>query len=115
MPGESNPNGPVIARSGDRRTSPVQGRRSLVRRSRSAGTSGGGTLAPVHRLVRLVWLLGHLAMVALVLTFLALGWWQIGRASHGNALSFGYSLEWPFFAAFVVFIWQREVRAVLRA
>jgi hypothetical protein len=54
-------------------------------------------------------------MVVLVVTCLVLGWWQIGRAYHGNALSFGYSLEWPFFAAFVVFVWQREVRAVLRA
>jgi hypothetical protein len=69
----------------------------------------------VTRLLRPAWLLGHLAMVVLVATFLVLGWWQIGRAAHGNALSFGYSLEWPFFAAFVVFIWQREVRAVLRA
>ncbi len=69
----------------------------------------------MRRLTTPGWLLVHAAALVLVGTFLWLGWWQIGRAAGGNALSFGYSIEWPFFAAFVVFMWWREVRGVLRA
>ena len=60
------------------------------------------------------WLLRHVAMVVLVAAFLALGWWQIGRARGGNMLSFGYAIEWPVFALFVIFVWTREIRAELR-
>nr|WP_239075489.1 hypothetical protein [Planosporangium flavigriseum] len=60
------------------------------------------------------WLVRHLLMVVLVTTFLLLGWWQVGRARGGNMLSFGYALEWPLFAAFVVFVWIKEIRAELR-
>jgi hypothetical protein len=52
--------------------------------------------------------------VALVAGFLALGWWQIGRAAAGNGLSWAYAFEWPVFAGFVVFIWVREVRQARR-
>lgn len=52
--------------------------------------------------------------VGLVAGFLALGWWQISRAAGGNTLSWAYAFEWPLFAAFVVFIWVREVRLTLR-
>lgn len=69
----------------------------------------------MRRLTTPGWLLVHAAALVLVGTFLWLGWWQIGRAAGGNALSFGYSIEWPFFAAFVAFMWWREVRDVLRA
>lgn len=50
-------------------------------------------------------------MIVLVGACLGLGWWQIGRAIGGNALSFGYAIEWPVFALFVIFIWLHEVRA----
>lgn len=60
------------------------------------------------------WILRHLAMLIVVAGFLALGWWQISRAAAGNTLSWAYAVEWPVFAAFVVFIWAREVRQVLR-
>jgi DNA-binding transcriptional regulator of glucitol operon len=49
-------------------------------------------------------------MVFLVAAFLVLGWWQIDRARGGNALSFGYAIEWPAFAIFVIFVWYREIR-----
>jgi DNA-binding transcriptional regulator of glucitol operon len=49
-------------------------------------------------------------MVILTAACLVLGWWQIGRARGGNALSFGYAIEWPAFAIFVVFVWYRELR-----
>ncbi len=61
------------------------------------------------------WLLRHAVVLVLVATFLGLGWWQLGRAEQGNALSFGYTLEWPVFAAFVIFMWIREMRMTLRA
>jgi hypothetical protein len=49
-------------------------------------------------------------MLLLVAAFLVLGWWQIDRARGGNALSFGYAVEWPAFAIFVIFVWYREIR-----
>jgi hypothetical protein len=74
-----------------------------------------GTLADMKRLLTPRWIAVHLATVLLVIAFLALGWWQLSRAeAGGNPSSFGYMLEWPVFAAFVIFLWAREVRAVLR-
>jgi hypothetical protein len=49
-----------------------------------------------------------------VITFGLLAWWQIDRARGGNALSFGYAFEWPLFALFVIFVWVKEIRRVLR-
>jgi hypothetical protein len=67
----------------------------------------------VRRLWSPRWVVRHAAMVVLVAAFLALGWWQIGRAQGGNALSYGYAVEWPLFALFVIAVWAREVRAEL--
>jgi hypothetical protein len=64
----------------------------------------------VRRFLTPRWLLLHAATVILCVAFLWLGWWQIDRARGGNALSFGYAVEWPFFALFVVFVWYRELR-----
>jgi DNA-binding transcriptional regulator of glucitol operon len=60
------------------------------------------------------WLARHVLVLVLVTTFLGLGWWQIDRARGGNTLSFGYAFEWPLFAAFVVFVWVKEIRTELR-
>ncbi|MGY0231211.1 hypothetical protein [Longispora urticae] len=68
----------------------------------------------MRRLLTPRWLLVHLLAVAAVAAMLALGWWQLGRARDGNALSIGYTLEWPVFAAFVVFVWVKSVRRELR-
>jgi hypothetical protein len=67
----------------------------------------------MRRLTTPGWLFKHALAIVLVVGCLWLGWWQIGRAAGGNALSFGYSIEWPFFAGFVVFMWVREVRLTL--
>jgi DNA-binding transcriptional regulator of glucitol operon len=56
------------------------------------------------------WIARHLIAITLVVGFLALGWWQYSRATGGNALSWGYTFEWPLFAAFVVFLWVREIQ-----
>ena len=60
------------------------------------------------------WIARHLLALVLVAGFLALGWWQFGRASGGNALSWGYTFEWPVFAGFVAFLWFREVQLAHR-
>jgi hypothetical protein len=56
------------------------------------------------------WVARHLVAIVLVLGFLGLGWWQYSRATGGNMLSWGYTFEWPVFAAFVVFLWIREIQ-----
>jgi len=60
------------------------------------------------------WIVRHLVAITLVLGFLALGWWQFSRAEGGNTLSWGYTFEWPLFAAFVVFLWIREIQVERR-
>jgi hypothetical protein len=67
----------------------------------------------VGRFLTLPWLARHVLLVALVTAFLALGWWQISRARAGNMLSYGYAVEWPLFAAFVAFVYVKEIRAEL--
>ncbi|TDC64559.1 hypothetical protein E1258_07945 [Micromonospora sp. KC207] len=69
----------------------------------------------MKRLWTPAWIARHVAMVVLVVGFLGLGWWQINRAAEGNALSWGYAVEWPIFAAFVLFVWWRELRHALRS
>jgi DNA-binding transcriptional regulator of glucitol operon len=56
------------------------------------------------------WIARHVGALVLVLAFVGLGWWQYTRATGGNALSWGYAFQWPVFAAFVVFMWWREVK-----
>jgi len=60
------------------------------------------------------WLAFHLLVLVLVAVFLGLGWWQLGRASAGNTLSWGYALEWPVFAGFTGFVWYRTLRDTVR-
>ncbi|MEO3929550.1 hypothetical protein ABGB07_37695 [Micromonosporaceae bacterium B7E4] len=68
----------------------------------------------MKRLCTPAWIVRHVLTVALVVGFLALGWWQISRALAGNTLSWAYAFEWPIFAGFVVFLWVREARYTLR-
>jgi uncharacterized membrane protein len=69
----------------------------------------------VRRLWTPWWIVVHVSVLVLVVGFFALGWWQVGRAAQGNLLSFGYAVEWPVFAAFVIFVWIVEMRKALRA
>jgi DNA-binding transcriptional regulator of glucitol operon len=43
---------------------------------------------------------------------LALGWWQLERydSAAGTAQNLGYALQWPLFAAFLVYAYRRFVR-----
>lgn len=68
----------------------------------------------MRRLLTPGWLACHALLVAAVVTMLWLAGWQWSRATGGNALSWGYALQWPTFAGFAVFVWAREVRRVLR-
>jgi len=53
-------------------------------------------------------------MVVLVAVFLVLGYWQWTRGESGNARSYGYALQWPAFAIFVVVFWIRMMRDELK-
>jgi hypothetical protein len=68
----------------------------------------------VRRLLTPGWLAGHALMVAMVGAMLGLGGWQLSRATGGNMLSWAYTIQWPIFAGFVVFMWWREVRRALQ-
>jgi hypothetical protein len=52
----------------------------------------------------------HLTLAVLVPTFLLLCRWQVERALGGNELSWAYVFEWPFFAAYAVYMWWRLLR-----
>ena len=48
-------------------------------------------------------------VIAATAGMLWLGLWQFRRAESGNALSWGYTFEWPLFAAFAVVFYVRTV------
>ncbi|WP_433375989.1 hypothetical protein ACQPZX_06990 [Actinoplanes sp. CA-142083] len=56
------------------------------------------------------WIARHVLALVAIAGCLGLGWWQFSRASGGNTLSWGYTFEWPVFAAFFAFLWYREVQ-----
>ncbi len=53
----------------------------------------------------------HAVILIVVPSFLALCVWQIYRATGGNELSWAYVFEWPFFAAYAVYMWWRLLHA----
>jgi hypothetical protein len=69
----------------------------------------------MRRLWTPAWLARHALAAALVAACLLLAGWQLSRATGGNALSWGYTLQWPVFAGFVAVLWLREVRRAVRA
>ena len=60
------------------------------------------------------WIARHILALTLAAGCLGLGWWQYTRAAEGNSISWGYMFEWPVFAAFVVFLWYREIQVARR-
>ena len=55
------------------------------------------------------WLIWLGFVIGAVVGMLSLGNWQFHRAESGNALSWGYTFEWPLFAAFAVVFYVRTV------
>lgn len=49
----------------------------------------------------------HLTLVVVVAACAFLGWWQLHRALGGNSLSWVYTFEWPFFAAYAIYMWWK--------
>ena len=47
----------------------------------------------------------HATALVLVPAFLLAGWWQYHVALGGNDLSWVYTVEWPFFAGYAVYMW----------
>ncbi len=56
----------------------------------------------------------HVTVLVVVPGFLWLGWWQLHRALGGNELSWAYTVEWPFFSLYAIFMWWRLVHDVAR-
>lgn len=51
----------------------------------------------------------HVTLVVLLPVFAGLFWWQVQRVRQGNTLSWAYVFEWPFFAAYAVYLWWHLV------
>lgn len=51
----------------------------------------------------------HLLVLVLVPAFVAAGWWQYNVARGGNDLSWVYTVEWPFFAVYALYIWWKLI------
>jgi hypothetical protein len=68
----------------------------------------------MRRLWTPAWLARHALAAGLVAAFLLLAAWQFSRATGGNVLSWGYTMQWPVFAGFVAVLWLREVRRAVR-
>ena len=53
----------------------------------------------------------HVTTLTAVVAFSLLARWQVHRALSGNTLSWAYAFEWPFFAAYAVYMWWRLLPA----
>jgi hypothetical protein len=49
----------------------------------------------------------HLTLAVVAPGCLVAAWWQATRALSGNTLSYVYSIEWPVFAGYAVFMWWK--------
>jgi hypothetical protein len=38
------------------------------------------------------------------------GWFEFGRAHHGNWRAWVYTFEWPFFGVIAIYLWRRLIR-----
>jgi hypothetical protein len=65
-------------------------------------------------LLRGRWVALHVFVLMVVIACSGLTWWQFDRARGGNALSIGYTCEWPAFAIFAVGVWWWLCRDALR-
>lgn len=99
---------------------PASGCRASPARAGAAAQTGGLRSqrlrwVNVRRLFTPRWLLRHGVMVVLVATCGALTRWQYLRATGGNLQSWGYTLQWPMFAGYVLAVWGKTVRDEIRS
>lgn len=38
------------------------------------------------------------------------GWFEFGRAEHGNWRAWVYTFEWPFFGGLAIYLWRRLMK-----
>jgi hypothetical protein len=62
------------------------------------------------------WIALHFLCVALVVTMVLLGRWQldVSNSKHFDLQNFGYALQWWSFSAFVIAMWVRLLRDARR-
>lgn len=62
------------------------------------------------------WILLHLFTIALVVTMILLGRWQldVSESKHFSLQNFGYSIQWWVFSAFALGFWWRIMRDAAR-
>lgn len=51
----------------------------------------------------------HVTVIVLLPVFGWLTWWQFGRATSGNTLSWAYTFEWPLFAGYAIYVWWQLI------
>ena len=63
------------------------------------------------------WVAGHLLVLALAVTMVLLGRWQldVSNSKHFSLQNFGYALQWWAFATFTLIMWARLMRDRARA
>lgn len=68
-------------------------------------------MVSVPRLLRPRWLLLHAGTATTAAAFGWLGWWQLSKAEWhgGDWQNLSYAVQWPLFAAFVIFCWWRFI------
>jgi DNA-binding transcriptional regulator of glucitol operon len=69
-------------------------------------------VTPARRLLTPRWIAFTLFVAAAATAFLFMAWWQLIRfeSSSGSWQNLGYTLQWPFFAAFAVYVWWKLLR-----
>jgi DNA-binding transcriptional regulator of glucitol operon len=70
---------------------------------------------PVRRFrfaIRPGWVALHLLCLALIITMVLLGRWQliVSDEKHFSLQNFGYAIQWWLFSVFVAFMWTRVMR-----
>ncbi|HEX4219575.1 MAG TPA: hypothetical protein VHZ02_14465 [Acidimicrobiales bacterium] len=51
----------------------------------------------------------HVLVLIVVPTFFLLGRWQFDAARSGNTLSWAYTVEWPLFGIYAIYVWWRLI------
>ncbi|HEY2565551.1 MAG TPA: hypothetical protein VGI44_17715 [Acidimicrobiales bacterium] len=51
----------------------------------------------------------HVLVLIVVPTFFLLGRWQFDAARSGNTLSWAYTVEWPLFGVYAIYVWWRLI------